>query len=259
MSQTGSVLILNYHRLSSESNLAKKNTGDPYAITPAEFRKQLNLLRQLNIPVIPAASVTAGSFNLPFGICITLDDGYQSDFEFACPILEEFNFTASLFPITEFVGKEKRLNWNQLKELSSRGFAIGSHGLTHSMLTEISITQQQTELLHSKLLIEKNTGADVQEFAFPYGQYNRQLLGLAKKAGYQTVFSTHFRMNQPAEKPFLLHRCNIRNNTSFEQFRKIVEGRGHISAGIKIANETKALARKFLGAAISERISRIKR
>lgn len=81
------------------------------------------------------------------------------------------------------------MNEVQLRELSADGFEIGSHGITHSLLTAGYMNDSKilNELLYSKSWLEKVTGNTVNSFSFPAGRYNAKLIELAKKVGYTST------------------------------------------------------------------------
>jgi len=85
------------------------------------------------------------------------DDGYDDTFHTAYPILESFGFKASLFVITDWIGK--RNDWDAnffgkfehislpaLRELAAAGWEIGSHGASHRALTTLSSAELRREV-----------------------------------------------------------------------------------------------------------------
>lgn len=68
---------------------------------------------------------------------ITIDDGYESVYNIADPILRKYGFTATLFIYTDFVGVARgAITWDQLREMKGDGFEVGSHTLSHCDLTK---------------------------------------------------------------------------------------------------------------------------
>ncbi len=50
-------------------------------------------------------------------VSITFDDGYSSTYENAFPILSKYEFPATIFVVTGYIGVEKNfMNWEQLLE-----------------------------------------------------------------------------------------------------------------------------------------------
>ncbi len=70
------------------------------------------------------------------------------------------------------VGQISR-NWylsaDEVLQLHDSGMKIGSHSVTHRLLSKLSPAEMYTELESSKLLLEEITDSHVDEFCYPYG------------------------------------------------------------------------------------------
>ena len=77
----------------------------------------------------------------------------------------------------------------QLKQLSDKGFEIGSHGMTHSLLIADYMNEEKAinELQNSKQWLEEVTGKPVTSYCFPAGRYNTRMIELAKQIGYTST------------------------------------------------------------------------
>ena len=151
-------------------------------------------------------------------VIITLDDGYRSIFKFAYPLLKRYGYTATLFIYTDFVEASRNaLTWNQLRELKAAGFEIGSHSISHADLTKkLPYENDQTfgsritqELINSKKIIDRELNQDTQFFAYPYGNYNQQILGLFPKIGYKLGLTIRKGGNSFFANPLTLKRSQI--------------------------------------------------
>ncbi|MGM0426351.1 MAG: polysaccharide deacetylase family protein [Thermodesulfobacteriota bacterium] len=127
-------------------------------------------------------------------VIITIDDGYRSAYQIAYPILKKYEFVASLFVYTDFVGScRNAVTWDQLREMKSHGFDIGSHTITHCDLTQKNESETNSdflaritrELRESKALIDKELNQETLAIAFPYGCYNSKVVAICDKAGYK--------------------------------------------------------------------------
>ena len=151
-------------------------------------------------------------------VIITLDDGYRSIYEFAYPLLKRYGYTATLFIYTDFIeASGNALSWKQLRELKAAGFEIGSHSLSHADLTKkLPHENDQTywsritkEFINSKKIIDRQLNQDTQFFAYPYGNYNQQILGLFSEAGYKLGLSIRNGGNSFFANPLTLKRSQI--------------------------------------------------
>ncbi len=183
--------ILCYHKFGKKRN-------SPLIMPPDIFNMQMKYLKENGYRIITPAQLLCFlkySCEIPKkSVLITIDDGYKSVYDIAWPILKKYNFTATLFIYTNYVGiSRKALSWDNLRELKAHGFTIGSHTISHPDLTQKEPTETadhfhrriRKELLLSKRIIDKNLHQDTIALAFPYGRYNEKVLKMAKAIGYK--------------------------------------------------------------------------
>ena len=122
-------------------------------------------------------------------IAVTFDDGLKDVYETAYPFLKERNIPFTVFIVTDFLDTEGYITTENLKELAADALVtIGSHGVTHKNLNNLSAEEQKAELTESKRIIESIIGKPVNAFAFSHGQYNKDTLRLTND--YDYGFST---------------------------------------------------------------------
>ncbi|HEV7565351.1 MAG TPA: glycosyltransferase [Microbacteriaceae bacterium] len=92
---------------------------------------------------------------------------------------------ARLPPLTEDVGA--MMSWDDARSLVSRGFSIGSHGATHTVLPGLPKSTLTYEVEASKRRIENEVGG-CDEIAYPDGRFDGTVLEAAAAAGYQSGF-----------------------------------------------------------------------
>ena len=127
-------------------------------------------------------------------VLITFDDGYEGVYTYALPELRQRFMHATLFLSTDDLGKvdktDPRMTLEQVKKISHDYLIdIGSHTVMHGHLSELSNTAQQNELQHSKAVLEQLTGKQCLSMAYPYGDFNQQVIANVKAAGYQVAFA----------------------------------------------------------------------
>jgi len=130
---------------------------------------------------------------------ITFDDGYENNLKNAAPILKKFQFSATCYILSENIGNKnywdlrenfaeiKTMDLSQIKKWISFGFEIGSHGKTHSRLSNIPIRKAEEEIFESKKQLEDIFNVPIEHFCYPYGDYNREVMEIVKNAGYKTA------------------------------------------------------------------------
>src|SRR5690349_8352303 len=102
--ETGPGIVLAYHEVMPQSTYA-------YCVTCESFAQHLSLL-----------STISGDARSPLGAQVTFDDGEQSQYRYALPLLAKHGISATYFANPGLVGTEaKFLSWEQLKEMQAAG------------------------------------------------------------------------------------------------------------------------------------------
>ncbi len=209
------VPILCYHKFGSDDTSSMT--------TPSHvFEQQMKYLKDNGYRVISARQLVdflEYRRQIPKkSVLITVDDGYKSVYEVAWPILKKYDFTATLFVYTDYVGLSKKaITWDELGELKDNGFTIGSHSVAHSDLTKKNQDETQEEFQNrlekeiflSKEIIDTKLGQDTLFFSFPYGRYNADLMKMVKSAGYKIAVTVDRGSNPFFTNPLALKRDMI--------------------------------------------------
>ncbi len=115
-----------------------------------------------------------------------------------------------LSPATPPRGEFDRLmSFDQARELAQAGHEIGSHTLTHPILTTLARDDQSREITQSKLLLERELGRPVTGFCAPNGSYDASTLDAVRHAGYEYAPTTRFGRVPDASSPFTLPRIDM--------------------------------------------------
>jgi peptidoglycan/xylan/chitin deacetylase (PgdA/CDA1 family) len=106
------------------------------------------------------------------------------------------------------------LSWDQVCELDRGGVEIGSHTVTHPILTRIDKQGLRYELCESKARLEAVLGRQVELFCFPNGDYDREVVREAEGAGYRCAVTTDYGLNDETIAPLCLRRIAAENDLS---------------------------------------------
>lgn len=178
-----------YHKVSEKYEWGLTTT------TPRQFKTQMLALQYLGFSFSCIKDYDT-SLNQ---IMVTFDDGYSSIHEFAVPILDELGGVATVFAISDYVGKKNswdyfpdnkqvyHMNWSELRGLAGKGWEIGSHGRTHQRLVGMDSKNIRNELLSSKKYIEDQIGSEVSTFCPPFNAWNNELIDQIEQAGYSQI------------------------------------------------------------------------
>ena len=154
-------------------------------------------------------------------IAITFDDGMSDVYEVAYPYLKSKNIPFTVFIISDFLDTPGYMTSEQLKLLSEDPLVtIGSHGVSHEILSDMTAEQQHNELYGSKEHIEKIIGKKVSLFAYSHGFYDLNTLKLMKIYNYG--FSTReLPLNFLTRSKYVLPRYGFQNENYDANVKKI--------------------------------------
>jgi peptidoglycan/xylan/chitin deacetylase (PgdA/CDA1 family) len=79
---------------------------------------------------------------------------------------------------------------------------IGSHTVTHPLLTRISPEEAYNEILDSKNMLEAQFNKSVTKFCYPRGYANSEIQDMVKEAGYKSARSTLVGFLDQSENPY---------------------------------------------------------
>lgn len=201
--------ILEYHMVQEE------DPEDAYAynVPPEDFRQQLDYLQEQGYTTISLRDflrAKKGLFELPEKpVILTFDDGYASNYTELLPILEERGMKATVFMVTNDIGRDKYLSWAQLADMQHRGIELGSHTANHLPLTEMPLETAREEVKLSKLLMEWNGLDTVYTLSYPNGKYSEELLGMLKEEEYLAAVTGDAGLNDFDTDVYQLQRINI--------------------------------------------------
>lgn len=95
--------------------------------------------------------------------------------------------------------------------LLSKGylFEVGAHAVTHASLPTQSIAFQRHEIQQSKACLEGLLGTLVTNFAYPYGDYAADTVGVVKEAGFSSACTTKAGVVSSKTDSFRLPRLEV--------------------------------------------------
>jgi len=160
------------------------------------------------------------------GVCITFDDGSETDLIAVAPVLREFGFNATFYLTAGFLGMPGYLSVSQVRELDTRGFQIGCHSMTHPYLSDLTEPELKREVVDAKLQIEQIVGHAIEHLSCPGGRYDQRTLRMARQAGFATLANSQFHANSSSTSPYKLGRVAMLRDLTLEQFGDTCRGRG---------------------------------
>ena len=201
------------------------------SVPVAQFALHMQLLHNLGYRTLRLSEIVTylrAGIPLPRrAVAITFDDGFESVYACAAPLMRAYGFVGTVFIIGGMVGKTIHwrdrdgwlpqlplMRWQQIRELHALGFEIGAHSLSHQYLTQLAGAQLRAEVEGSKQLIEAQLSRAIDIFCYPFGAYNADVIDAVRQAGYQGACATIPGRLTPSADRFALPRLFVARNTS---------------------------------------------
>ncbi|MBM7566392.1 polysaccharide deacetylase family protein [Paenibacillus sacheonensis] len=225
----GRVLVLMYHEVEQAPH-------DAAALSAAKFERQLELMKRNNFHWITMdqyrSFILHGDPVPDNAVLLTFDDGYESFYRYAYPILRKYGAPATSFLIAGTIGNPHhagvpKLNWNQVKEMHRNGIAFYSHSYDshryeptdakgRHMIAALTgpvflkdkgrrETEQEyehrvkTDLEQANTVLDRELGAPNHVLAFPYGAFSKPLLHICSQLGIDVTLTVKDGLDGPGQ------------------------------------------------------------
>lgn len=232
MATRGCVFLM-YHELELDGRpLCQSAPGyRRYVLTRDNFGRQMQWIKKSGYSGLSVSQ--ALKYPAEPSVCITFDDGCETDFIAAAPVVRDLGFSATFYLTAGFLGTPGYLAAEQVRELENAGFEVGCHSMTHPYLSDLGDAEMKREIMDAKLRIEQIVGHAIEHFSLPGGRYDSRTLEMARSAGFRTVATSEFHANSVATSPYKLGRVAIHRDTPLQEFAAICEGHGLWSKRLK--------------------------
>jgi peptidoglycan/xylan/chitin deacetylase (PgdA/CDA1 family) len=166
-------------------------------VTPAQFRRQLELALDAGFRFAPASEIARGGGDAKT-LAVSFDDGMKSVLTHAAPILREYGLPWSFFPVTDWCEgradwlEGQVMSWGDVERALSLGAELGSHSVTHPDFSKVDLARTADELGASRETIRRRIGFAPDSFAIPFGQsgnWSEAAQKCAREAGYEIVYA----------------------------------------------------------------------
>ena len=222
--ETVLVPIILYHRIDTSP------INSQYYVPPEKFDEEMKLLHDWGYTTITTEmlikAINEGADLPPRPILITFDDGHLDNYTSAFPIMKKYGFTGVLYIIANYMGTDKYMNADQIKEMAAAGWEVGSHTVNHLDLTSLEPERQRYEVVDSRTILESKLGVPILTIAYPFGISNSGVIDYAHFAGYIGGMSLGYTQNQGTSNLFTLQRRDIQGNYDMKRFATFLPWQG---------------------------------
>ncbi|MFC4598674.1 polysaccharide deacetylase family protein [Cohnella hongkongensis] len=218
------VLVLMYHDVSPEPQ-------DSKSLSVANFEKQLQLMQANNFKWITMdeyRDFILHSAPVPDNaVLLTFDDGYESLYSHAYPLMKQYEAPSAAFLIAGKVGDRKgafpKATWEQVKEMQQGGIDFFSHTYdSHRYMPTAPDNEELKPVLAKPRYLKKENRLETEEeyekrvyedlrqaneilqrelgrtnyaLAFPYGAFSETVLDVCKRLGIDVTFTVRPGLN----------------------------------------------------------------
>lgn len=229
---SGRKVILIYHAVGK----------GPEALPSEKFQQHVKWLQEYCEVVSLNTLLTHPNTGKKIQVALTFDDGYESIYRLAFPLLLAAKMPATVYLNTGWISEstmhrkisdanlghtagEYFLTWPEVTELANQNWEIGSHGVDHLNLTQQPLEVIHSELLHSKQQIESHLQRSCQHFCYTWGRHHQLLKNAVSDLGYQFAVAAHHAPVTAQEDRFALPRLHAANEYTMTDFKNIVLGK----------------------------------
>jgi peptidoglycan/xylan/chitin deacetylase (PgdA/CDA1 family) len=206
--------------------IAAPPAGAPFPglyVTPAEFAEQMQSLQsagwhgvtldQLQANWRRGAGLGAGK-----PIVLTFDNGYQSQYTQALPVLRRLGWAADEnMQLSGLPPSQGGLGQEEIRGLVAAGWELDTQGFTHADLITLNAEALRHEVAGSRAEMQRRYHVPVNWFCYPSGHYDATVVAAVKAAGYTGSTTVMPGWARREEDPYRMHRLRVLGGTSGSQ------------------------------------------
>lgn len=235
--------VLCYHHLLLETEMSPLQKLNGAIVSVEKFERDMAYLKSKGVTTLTMAQLQAhlkGTWTAPENsVVITFDDGYQSVYRYAYPILKKYGFTASMFVVTGTVeaapvawdpSKTVKISWAEMNKAKNvfeyHPHSHALHGLSSSgvplalALDEISL---KADLQMATVLLTDKGFNKTRVYAHPYGVHDARADQVLNGFGYVMAFALGDAPASASDVPFALKRYGVFPYTGAGSFDRMLE------------------------------------
>lgn len=247
--------ILVYHHVYPDDTPELKRLDSSHSagiMDATGFRCQMQYIAAQGWSVISTTQavdwLTEGTALPSKAVVLHFDNGWLDTATVVLPILRQFNFTATCFPITagivsattaqsvavrtqtEGLIEKPFMTWEQVQDLVDAGWEIGAHTATHGKLADVYAADGAAGIIRevetSNTLFKKHLGFTPSHFAYPSGSCNTSTDALLSRyyrslRRWHVTWPIHWTFTHITSSALALECQNIDLRVAFDDFKRI--------------------------------------
>ncbi|MDP3938101.1 MAG: polysaccharide deacetylase family protein [Deltaproteobacteria bacterium] len=124
-------------------------------------------------------------------------------------------------------GDHRFMSWDQARELHARGMTVGSHTLTHAIITRLTPSEMEREIGEAKAACEARLKVRCDTFAYPNGRlgdFSKASTDVLRRLGITCGLTTIHGLNGRDANVYTMKRIGVGDRTSLEELEAHLSG-----------------------------------
>jgi peptidoglycan/xylan/chitin deacetylase (PgdA/CDA1 family) len=203
--------------------IAAPPAGAPFPglyVQPAQFAEQMQALKDSGWHAVTMDQVAAhwrmgASLGAGKPIVLTFDNGYQSQYTQALPVLQRLGWVANEnIQLSGLPPSQGGLGEAQIRGLIAAGWELDTQGLSHADLITLGAERLNSEIAVTRRTLRQRYHVPVNWFCYPSGHYDARVVSVVKAAGYAGSTTVVPGWAHPSDDAYRLHRLRVLGGTS---------------------------------------------
>ncbi|RUT28185.1 xylanase deacetylase [Paenibacillus zeisoli] len=223
------VIVLMYHEVTPDQI-------DAGTVLVSKFKRQIELMKANGFKWITMKQysdfILKGTPVPDNAVLMTFDDGYESFYQYAYPVLKEHKVPATMFIILNTVDNPKhpgipKLTWDQIDTMHENGIDFYNHTYDSHILAPTDASHKaaravlagpmyleklkrketkeefklrvKTDLSKAQAMLKEKLKNDIDVLAFPYGAYTKSTLEVCRELGIKITFTVKPGINKKGQ------------------------------------------------------------
>jgi peptidoglycan/xylan/chitin deacetylase (PgdA/CDA1 family) len=208
--------IFTYHAISQPPAGAKH---PELFVAPGAFAAQMDWLREQRFEAVTLEELhqgwEEGSPLPPRPVVISFDDGLQTQFTEAFPVLNALRWPAVLNLKVESI-RQGELTEAMIGRMIAAGWEVDSHTITHPRLTRLGDRKLEREVAGSRRILQRRLRMPVDFFCYPYGELDAHVVDAVREAGYLGATTTRPGLASSTDDRYQLPRLGVDSTANLD-------------------------------------------
>jgi peptidoglycan/xylan/chitin deacetylase (PgdA/CDA1 family) len=221
------VPILMYHVIAAPPQ------GAPFPglyVDPPEFAAQMDALKSagwhaVTLDQVGASWSRGGSLGPGKPIVISFDNGYQSQYTQALPVLRRLGWVGDEnLQLTGLPPSQGGLGKAEVRGLLAAGWELDTQGYSHANLTAVDLQELHYQVADARAVLQQRYHVPVSWFCYPSGHYNATVIQAVKTAGYNGSTTVVPGWAHPGDDRYRLNRLRVLGGTTPAELLGLIAG-----------------------------------